>query len=117
MRYFLKKSVPSKKGVYLQIYQSCYVPGKGGRNKSFKAIGYVDDLIAQGIDDPYFYAQNLVDELNKEMPNKLEKKISDSSYSKNLGYFLIKSMFDYLEMDEWIALMSNNMNFHFRLSG
>ena len=29
MRYFLKKSTPSKKGLYLQIYQSCYVPGKG----------------------------------------------------------------------------------------
>ena len=63
MRYFLKKSVPSKRGVYLQIYQSFYVSGKGGRNKSFKAVGYVNDLIAQGIDSPFDYAQNLVDEL------------------------------------------------------
>jgi transposase len=116
MRYFLKKSVPSKRGVYLQIYQSFYVHGKGGRNRSFKAIGYVDDLIAQGIKSTFDYAQNLVDELNNEIPSKLDKKIGDLSYSKNLGYFLIKSMFDYLDMDEVLRLMSTNMNFHFRLS-
>lgn len=116
MRYFLKKSVPSKRGVYLQIYQSFYVSGKGGRNKSFKAVGYVNDLIAQGIDSPFDYAQNLVDELNNEIPSKLDKKIGDLSYSKNLGYFLIKSMFDYLDMDEILRLMSTNMNFHFLLS-
>lgn len=69
MRYFLKKSTPSKKGLYLQIYQSCYVPGKGGRNKSFKAIGYYNDLIAKGISDPIKYAQDLIDELNKNIPN------------------------------------------------
>ena len=43
MRYFLKKSTPSKKGLYLQIYQSSYVPGKGPRNRSYKAIGYCSD--------------------------------------------------------------------------
>ena len=100
----------------LQIYQSFYVSGKGGRNKSFKAVGYVNDLIAQGIDSPFDYAQNLVDELNNEIPSKLDKKIGDLSYSKNLGYFLIKSMFDYLDMDEILRLMSTNMNFHFLLS-
>lgn len=92
MRYFLKKSTPSKKGLYLQIYQSCYVPGKGGRNKSFKAIGYYNDLIAKGISDPIKYAQDLIDELNKNIPNKQEQKIGDVSFKKNLGYFLLKSI-------------------------
>ena len=67
MRYFLKKTTPSKKGTYIQIYQSAYIPGKGGRNKSFKAIGYVSDLIAKGIKDPIKYAQELVDELNESL--------------------------------------------------
>ena len=44
MVYFLKKTTPSKKGLYLQIYQSYYVPGKGKRNKSYQVIGYVDEL-------------------------------------------------------------------------
>ena len=70
MRYFVKKSSPSKKGLYLQIYKTNYVPGKGNQNKSFKVIGYVSDLIASGISDPIAYAQSLVDELNSDLPNK-----------------------------------------------
>ena len=116
MRYFVKKSTPSKKGLYLQIYKTNYVPGKGNQNKSYKAIGYVSDLIASGIPDPVAYAQNLVDELNSDLPNKKEMKIGDISSSKNLGYFLIKSMIDYLDFDYILKLMSSNMKFHFNLS-
>lgn len=116
MRYFLKKSTPSKKGLYLQIYQSCYVPGKGGRNKSFKAIGYYNDLIAKGISDPIKYAQDLIDELNKNIPNKQEQKIGDVSFKKNLGYFLLKSIWDYLSLNNDIDIMTSNRNSHFRMS-
>ena len=116
MRYFVKKSTPSKKGLYLQIYKTNYVPGKGNQNKSYKAIGYVSDLIASGIPDPVAYAQNLVDELNSNLPNRKEMKIGDISSSKNLGYFLIKSMIDYLDFDYILKLMSTNMKFHFNLS-
>ena len=116
MRYFVKKSTPSKKGLYLQIYKTNYVPGKGNQNKSYKVIGYASDLIASGISDPVAYAQNLVDELNSDLPNKKEMKIGDISSSKNLGYFLIKSMIDYLDFDYILKLMSSNMKFHFNLS-
>ena len=116
MRYFVKKSTPSKKGLYLQIYKTNYVPGKGNQNKSYKVIGYASDLIASGIPDPVAYAQNLVDELNSNLPNKKEMKIGDISSSKNLGYFLIKSMIDYLDFDYILRLMSSNMKFHFNLS-
>lgn len=116
MRYFVKKSTPSKKGLYLQIYKTNYVPGRGNQNKSYKVIGYASDLIASGIPDPVAYAQNLVDELNSDLPNKKEKKIGDISSSKNLGYFLIKSMIDYLDFDYILKLMSSNMKFHFNLS-
>ena len=64
MRYFVKKSKPSKKGLYLQIYRTNYVPGKGNQNKSYKALGYVSDLIEKGIEDPIKYDQELVDKLN-----------------------------------------------------
>ena len=116
MRYFVKKSKPSKKGLYLQIYKTNYVPGKGNQNKSYKVIGYASDLIASGIPDPVAYAQNLVDELNSDLPNRKEMKIGDISSSKNLGYFLIKSMIDYLDFDYILKLMSSNMKFHFNLS-
>ena len=116
MRYFLKKSTPSKKGLYLQIYQSCYIPGKGGRNKSYKAIGYYDDLIAKGISDPIKYAQDMIDELNKDIPNKQEQKIGEVSFKKNLGYFLLKSIWDYLNLSNDIDIMTNNRNSHFKMS-
>ena len=116
MRYFVKKSKPSKKGLYLQIYKTNYVPGKGNQNKSYKVIGYASDLIASGIPDPVAYAQNLADELNSNLPNRKEMKIGDISSSKNLGYFLIKSMIDYLDFDYILKLMSSNMKFHFNLS-
>lgn len=116
MRYFLKKSTPSKKGLYLQIYQSCYVPGKGGRNKSFKAIGYYNDLIANGISDPIKYAQSLVDELNNNIPNKHVHKIGDVSFNKNLGHFLLKSIWDYLGLYKDIDIMTRNRNTHFKMS-
>lgn len=116
MRYFVKKSTPSKKGLYLQIYKTNYVPGKGNQNKSYKVIGYASDLIASGIPDPVAYAQNLVDELNSNLSNRKEMKIGDISSSKNLGYFLIKSMIDYLDFDYILRLMSSNMKFHFNLS-
>ena len=116
MRYFLKKSTPSKKGLYLQIYQSCYVTGKGGRNKSYQAIGYYDDLIAKGISDPIKYAQDLVDELNENIPNKQTQKIGDVSFKKNLGYFLLKSIWDYLGLNNDIDIMTSNRNSHFKMS-
>lgn len=116
MRYFLKRTKPSKKGEYLQIYESSYIPGKGGRNRSYKAIGYVSDLLEKGIKDPIKYAQNLVNELNDSIPSKIEEKISDESPLMNIGYFLIKSMIDFLAPDEILSLISRNNKFTFNLS-
>lgn len=116
MGYFVKKTNNRKKGLYLQIYQSVYVPGKGARNKSYQVIGYYSSLIQQGIDDPISYAQSIADSLNKSLDSKKQTKIGESSLSKNLGYFVLKSMIDYLDIDEWLSLMSSNMRFQFKLS-
>lgn len=116
MRYFLKQTTPSKKGLYLQIYQSIYIPGKGGRNKSYKAIGYYDDLISQGIDDPIKYAKDMVEELNSNLNNSNIKKIGETSFNKNIGYFIIKSMWDYLSPDNDYNLISSNKEFRFKMS-
>ena len=52
MAYFLKKS-NLKKGTYLQIYESFYDPlKKQTAHRSYKAIGYVNELIDNGIEDP-----------------------------------------------------------------
>ena len=96
MAYFLKKTTPSKKGLYLQIYEGYYVPGKGKRNRSFKALGYFDDLKAKGIEDPIAWAKGQIDELNEARGARKDAQIGDSSTSKNAGYFLAKAAFDAL---------------------
>ncbi len=67
MAYFLKKS-NLKKGVYLQIYESFYNPSKNQTShRSYKALGYVSDLQASGIDDPVSYYKAEVARMNEEI--------------------------------------------------
>ena len=116
MSYFLKKSIPSKKGLYLQIYRTNYVPGKGNKNKSYQAIGYVSDLKAQGIEDPIKYALKLVKELNEKNPSPRVKQVGENSVTKNLGYFLIKAVIDGLDVDQIMNTFTQQKHFKFKMS-
>lgn len=116
MRYFVKKTRPSKRGEYLQIYQSIYIPGKGSRNRSFEAIGYVSDLIAKGIKDPLAYAKERVNELNSLHKLAKEKQIGQASTCKNVGYFLAKSMFDNLNMDRDLNIVASTYKSHYEFA-
>lgn len=116
MRYFVKKSRPSKKGLYLQIYRTNYVPGLGNRNKSYKVVGYYDDLIKQGIEDPLKFAQDIADSLNENSDSKIVKQIGDVSSNRNLGYFLIKAMIDKLGIDKILDIFTSEKHFNFKMS-
>ena len=116
MRYFVKKSRPSKKGLYLQIYRTNYVPGLGNRNKSYKVVGYFNDLINQGIKDPLKYAQDIADSLNENSDSKIIKQIGDVSSNRNLGYFLIKAMIDKLDIDKILDIFTSEKQFNFKMS-
>ena len=116
MSYFLKKTTPSKKGTYLQIYESFYISGKGKRNKSFKKIGYVTDLIESGIKDPISHFQAEIDVLNKELNLKKEKQISDTSVLKFAGHFLVSSLFNLLNMDKDLNAVASNFKCHYKFS-
>ena len=116
MTYFLKKTKTQNKGVYLQIYCSYYISGKGKRNKSYKAIGYVDDLIKQGINDPIKYYQREVDLLNQDTDSRKRLEIGDTSPLKNLGYFLIKSLIDKLDVDNTLNIFTSQYKARFKMS-
>lgn len=115
MNYFLKRTTPSKKGEYLQIYVSEYFPGKGSRNRSHIALGYVSDMIASGIKDPVAYAEKMVADLN-DSKEKDAPQIGEVSVSKNVGYFLLKAMIDRLSIDSDLAMMTSNRKFQYRFS-
>ena len=113
MAYFLKVS-HIKKGTYLQIYESFRDKSRHcSAQKSFKSLGYLDDLIASGIDDPISFYKNEVIKMNKKLKKEKEdlaiKKI-DESPIKNLGYFLVKGVFNKLDIKFHLDLLDKIEN-------
>ena len=107
MNYFPKRKKPSKKGEYLQIYISEYIPGKGSRNRFHIALGYLSDMIARGIANPVSYAKKMVAELN-DSKEKKAPQIEETSVLKNVGYFLLKAMIGSLSIDSDLAMMTTD---------
>ena len=91
MAYFLKKS-KNKKGLYLQIYESHWDPGRGQTvHTSVRALGYEHELREGGIADPIAHFKAEVDAMNAE--RKAEKaaagtrRISAVTPELFLGHF------------------------------
>ena len=117
MIYFLKKSTPSKKGLYLQIYTNYYDPNTKKKNtKSYKALGYVSDLKASGIDDPVSYYSDVVKQMNEKLLENKELQISDKSTRKYAGHFLVKALFDLLDMDRTINIVASTHKWQYKFS-
>jgi transposase len=117
MAYFLKKT-KNKKGTYLQIYSSFYDPDRGHTaHRSFKALGYVEDLMNKGIDDPVDYYSREVKKLNLERRRALDKEkarqISDASPVRYLGYFPIRNINDGLNIEGHIRLLQLQYDMQF----
>lgn len=119
MAYFLKKT-KNKKRIYLQIYESYYDPErKGGAHRSYKPIGYVHELQANGMEDPIAVFGEEVQKLNQEYKKKKqaekERKISEESPEKLLGYFPLKNLNDSLGCKKYIDLMQTATHFRFNI--
>lgn len=119
MAYFLKKT-KNKKGIYLQIYERYYDPErKGGAHRSYKPIGYVHELQANGMEDPIAVFGEEVQKLNQEYKKKKqaekERKISEESPEKLLGYFPLKNLNDSLGCKKYIDLMQTETHFRFNI--
>lgn len=117
MAYFLKKT-KNKKGTYLQIYESFYDPERGHTaHRSYKALGYVDALIASGIEDPISFYKSEIQRLNQELKqSKLmekQRQISDETPEKQIGYFPFKNINDKLNVKKYIDLMQSVTGFRF----
>lgn len=117
MNYFLKKTTPSGKGLYLQIYESRYVPGKGKRNRCYRTVGYVRDLVEKGIEDPVAHYQREVDRLNEDLRMKKAAQAGDEILHMNLGHFLPNAMFDLLDMDDDINAVTHNFKTDYDFGG
>ncbi|MDO4300931.1 MAG: IS1634 family transposase [Clostridia bacterium] len=119
MAYFLKKS-NLKKGTYLQIYESFYDPQrKGSVHHSYKALGYVHELMDKGIDDPISFYKDEVDRLNRQRNEQLkkdkERQISDETPERLPGYFPLKNINESLGVKKYLDLMQTATDFHFNV--
>ncbi len=119
MAYFLKKS-RLKKGTYLQIYESFYShEKKQTSHRSYKAIGYVEELVASGIDDPFSHFSEIVQEMNEK--NRIskqrdkERQIS-SSPERVAGYFLLKAVLNGLHVSNFLDFLQSPRDFRFRIA-
>lgn len=109
MAYFLKKS-NTKKGVYLQIYESYRNKEKQETShRAIKSIGYVNDLTSDKIPDPISYYKAKVRRMNEKRKKEMEEsriKAIDSDPTKNLGHFLVKSVFSTLKVESHLNLLA-----------
>lgn len=113
MAYFLKKS-NTKKGVYLQVYESYRNKEKRETShRAIKSIGYVVDLISSEIPDPISYYRGEVRKMNEKRKKEMEAskiKTIESDPTKNLGYFLVKSVFSTLKVESHLNLLAKIAN-------
>lgn len=109
MAYFLKKS-NTKKGVYLQIYESYRNKEKQETShRAIKSIGYVNDLTSDKIPDPISYYKAKVRRMNEKRKKEMEEsriKAIDSDPTKNLGHFLVRSVFSTLKVEPHLNLLA-----------
>lgn len=119
MAYF-KKKFNLKKGIYLQIYDSFYDSAKKQTaHRSLEAIGYVNKLMKNGIEDPIAFYSEQVRKLNQEYhKNEQQEKgrqISEESPEKLLGYFSLNNLNDALTCKKYIDLMQTATDFRFNV--
>lgn len=116
MAYFLRIH-KRKRGLYLQIDESFRNKEKKRTDhKSYKSLGYVDDLISAGISDPVSFYKNFVDNLNKERKEANVAKISDKPAKYNVGHFLLKALIDKLQIEKTLEFLAIKKSFQFELS-
>ena len=116
MSFFLRKSIKSN-GVYLQICETVYnKETKSSSNKNFKIIGYADSY-KHLYDDPIKHFEDVVKEMNLKAKEDKNLKVSSSSpVTKNIGYFLVKALFNTLNVKKDLDLMGCGFKFEKSIS-
>ena len=120
MAYFLKRS-RSKRGLYPQIYESFWDPGRGHTaHRSVRAIGYEHELRESGIADPVAHFRAEVASMNAERKAAQERskaaEIGPEPAERHLGHFAIKAIDDALGAASDLAYLQIPSGFRFSLA-
>ncbi len=119
MAYYLRKD-KKKNGLYLQIYESAWVKElKQPRSKCISSIGYVSDLVSDEIPDPVSYYTEVVNQMNIQRASQLNDETRPRAFKKcvekNVGYFLLSSLIDELDVKETIDILASPKKYQFSL--
>ena len=121
MGLFLRQD-KKKKGIYLQMYE-CYWDKsiKQARTKCVESFGYVDELKSDSMPDPVSYYKAYVQEQERKRRERLDEKTRprafNESIEKNVGYFLLASLIDLLDVKETIDLLASVRQYQFSVYG
>ena len=119
MAYYLRKD-KKKNGLYLQIYENAWVKElKQPRSKCISSIGYVSDLVSDEIPDPVSYYTEVVNQMNIQRVSQLKDETRPRAFKKcvekNVGYFLLSSLIDELDVKETIDILASPKKYQFSL--
>lgn len=117
MAYYLRKD-KKKKGIYLQMYKSYWDKNKKQPvSECVETFGYVTDLTTDKIPDPITYYKEYVKEKNKERKANLADETRPRAFGaqleKNIGYFLLHSLIEELNIKEIVDILASQMQYQF----
>lgn len=119
MAYFLRQE-KKKQGVYLQMYETYWDKDKKQpRCRSIQAFGYVEDLVCPDMPDPIGFYKNFVEQENARRAESLADETRPRAFAEvqemNIGYMLLDSLLDKLDVKGTIDILSSSRRFQFSL--
>ena len=118
---FLKKSHNKKTGrTQLSIVQGYREKGKV-KHKTIETLGYLDEL-EKKYDDPISFFKKIIEERNHSLEdrtfqlNLTEKLPKDTNNRKNLGYAVVKSVYNTLGLHDFFQYKQRFLNADFNLN-
>ena len=117
MGYFLRQD-KKKRGIYLQMYETYWDASvKQARTKCIESFGYVEELKSDDIPDPVSHYKALVKEREAKRLADLNDETRARAFSenieKNIGYFLLASLVEALDVKEVIDLLASQQRYQF----
>lgn len=115
---FIKKCKYPNGRTFLSIVHGYKENGKT-KHLTIKKIGYLDE-IAKGHPDTEHFLSNLLDETNKEFTNTIsisnQKLIPNQSYMCNLGYIILKKIYNELNLNTLFNTKQSKLNIEYNLN-
>lgn len=116
------KACPGYKGkIYLSFVQGYRDENGKVRQKTIEKIGYLDDLKKQ-FDDPIAHFKQIAKERSNEEINELiiknlnTKTITENDKQKNLGYLILKKIYNELGLKEFFKAKQKKLKMNYNLN-